>query len=128
MRRVHPLWRGFFAALALSGSAAALLYEPDGALTLACGTAAGALLCSLPGRIRGRIREAKPGLRRLGVCFLSGMALQLGLAMLGPVRLLPALLTGSVGAASALAAALASGFLLLRLRDARNAKGRRRQA
>ena len=128
MRRVHPLWRGFFAAAALSSVAIVLLNAPDSQAVpaLAAGSALGALTASLPGRIARRDQQtARPGLRRLAVCFLAGMLLQLSLALLGTTSLLPALLTGSVGAAGAAAAALLTGLTLLRLLAVRE---RRRSA
>ena len=125
MRRVHPLWRGFFlacmltAALLLTGGSdwLAALRGNIAAMTLAAMTAVGAGLCALPGLFRKRSKSTRrnPGWRRLVICFLSGMAMSLACGMAGTGRILPALAEGSSGAFAFLASAALTGFVTGRL-------------
>ncbi|MBQ7850034.1 MAG: hypothetical protein IJ343_09955 [Clostridia bacterium] len=124
MRRVHPLWRGFWLACVLT-AALVLLGGPDeiavfrgdrAALILSGATALGALLASVPGRLRQR-GQSLPPLRRT-VClraFLCGACMILALAAAGSGRVLYALYEGSAGAYAFAASALLSGFITARL-------------
>ena len=123
MRRVHPLWRGFWlaclwtAALYLLGGPDWLApYRPEWAalaFTLSC--AAASLLLSLPAIIRGRASHPHPHWAQLLTAFMSGLAMVLACGMAGTGRILPALLEGSVGAYAFLGAAALSGLITARL-------------
>lgn len=132
MRRVHPLWRGFWLAcvmtalLVLAGGMDWLaIYRLDrAALALGGGLLAGAFLAALPGRIRRRReRPVRPPWRRCLRAFLCGAAMTLGCAMAGSGRILPALMEGSVGAYAFVGAAWLAG--LIAVRAAARWRGRR---
>ena len=123
MRRVHPLWRGFWlavvltAALVLLGGTNELApYRLDKrALAFALMAAFGVLLSCLPGWLMRRNRLHRPRWRRCLICFLAGLAMALSLGMAGTGRMLPALLEGSVGALGFAAAAGLTGFITARI-------------
>lgn len=130
MRRQHPLWRGFW--LALSMAAVLFLLGPVDPLSpfllerkpLVFFTAmtAGAFLAALPGRLRkGGRPDQRTTWQRCLRAFLCGAAMALSLGMAGDSAVIPALMTGSVGAYGFCAAALAAGFITVRI-----AEGRRR--
>lgn len=123
MRRVHPLWRGFWlaavltAALVLLGGTDALApYRLDGrALAFPLAAAAGAFLAALPGRLKRRARLTRPRWTRCLTCFLAGLAMVLACGMAGTGRILPALLEGSTGAVAFAAAAALTGLITARI-------------
>lgn len=123
MRRGHPLWRGFWlaclwtATLVLLGGVdwLAPFRGDESPLILALATAAGASLVTLIRLLRGRASFVRPRPARMLVCFLSGAAMALALAMAGTGRILPALLEGSAGAFAFAGAAALSSFVAARL-------------
>ena len=131
MRRVHPLWRGFWLACVLT-AALVLLGGPDGLavfrgerapLVFAASAALGGLLASLPGRFRRRgQRTPLPRWPRCLLCFLCGAAMALALGAAGSGRVLFALYEGSTGAYAFAGAAALTGFVTARI------AGRREQA
>lgn len=130
MNRSHPLWRGFWLALSM----AAVLFLLGPVETLApyrlerkplaffAAVTMGAFIGALPGRLR---KGAKPDQRTTWQkclrAFLCGAAMALGLGMAGDAAVLPALMTGSVGAYGFCAAALVTGFITVRIAE----RGRR---
>lgn len=131
MRRVHPLWRGFFLSCVLT-TALVLLGGPDEIavfrgermpLVFAGSAALGALVASLPGRFRRRgQRTPLPRWTCCLLCFLCGAAMLLALGAAGSGRVLYALYEGSTGAYAFAGAALVTGFITARI------AGRRDQA
>lgn len=130
MRRQHPLWRGFW--LALSMAAVLFLLGPvsplapyelaRSPLVFFAAMTAGAFVGALPGRLRKGAKSAqRTTWQRCLKAFLCGAAMALGLGMAGDGAVIPALMTGSVGAYGFCAAALAAGFITVRI-----AEGRRR--
>lgn len=127
MRRVHPLWRGFWLAMVLTASLTLLggvdwlaAYRLDRRALALCGAAtAGAFLAALPGRLRRR-RERPPRTtwQRCLRAFLCGAAMTLAAGMAGSGRILPALMEGSTGAYAFVGAAWAAGFLTTRIAGA----------
>ena len=123
MRRVHPLWRGFWlacmwtAALVLLGGVDWLAAYRGGrtALALVLGVAAGAFLASIPALVRRREDRSRPHWARLVICFLAGAAMALACGMAGTGRILPALMEGSVGAYAFLGMAALTGFVTARI-------------
>ena len=123
MRRVHPLWRGFWlaclwtAALVLLGGVDWLAAYRGGrmALALALGVTAGAFLSSIPALVRHREGRSRPRWTRLFTCFLAGAAMALACGMAGTGRILPALMEGSVGAYAFLGIATLTGFVTARI-------------
>ena len=123
MRRVHPLWRGFWlaclwtAALVLLGGVDWLAAYRGGrtALALVLGVAAGAFLATIPALVRRREERSRPRWTRLVICFLAGAALALACGMAGTGRILPALMEGSVGAYAFLGMAALTGFITARI-------------
>ena len=130
MRIVHPLWRGFWLAVALTAARALCggidpLAAGRGsreALVLFAAVAAGAFLASLPGRLRRRRNDARPTWRRCLAAFVCGALLALGMALAGGGRVLTSLMEGSTGAYGFFLAAGLSGLIAARL------TGRRRTA
>lgn len=124
MRRVHPLWRGFWLAAALV-TVRLLTGGPDGLaayrldrriLALSFAVTAGAFLAALPGRLRkGRRMPGKPALSRCIRALIAGAAMALGLHMAGGGRILPALMEGSAGAYAFAGTAWLTGLLTVRI-------------
>lgn len=122
MRRVHPLWRGFWLAAVLT-AVLVLLHGPDelspyrldrqGAV-MAAAMAFGVFLTCLPGLFRRRIRLIQPGWKRCVKAFFSGAAMALGCGLAGSGRLLPALAQGSIGGYAFLLIAWLSGLIAVR--------------
>ena len=124
MRRVHPLWRGFWlacaytAALVTSGGVDWLGAHQGQrtALIAAAAVAAGAFLASLPGMLRRRgAKSARRPRKRLLICFLAGLAMALSCGMAGTGRILPALLEGSTGAYAFFGMAAVAAFVTARI-------------
>lgn len=124
MRIVHPLWRGFWlaclmaAGLVLLGAADSLapfraerrLLAYAGAITV------GAFIGALPGRLRRGVKpDQQTSWQRCLRAFLCGLAMALALGLAGDGRIIPALMTGSVGAYAFCGAALAAGFVTVRI-------------
>lgn len=130
MRIVHPLWRGFYLAVVLAAMLVLLgpadmlaAYGFDRRMLALCGgVLAGAFLGAVPSRLT---RRRKPVQRttwqRCLRAFLCGAAMILGCAMAGSGRILNALMEGSVGAYVFGGAALAAGFVTVRIME----RGRR---
>lgn len=134
MDRSHPLWRGFW--LALSMAAVLFLLGPTDPLApfrlerkpmvFFAAMTAGAFLGALPGRLRRRGKSAwrapwqqpRWGLPLLRA-FLCGAAMALALGMAGSGAVIPALMTGSVGAYAFCGMALIAGFITLRIAERR---------
>lgn len=129
MRIVHPLWRGFWLAAALTAVRAvaggldplAVWRGSREAAVLFCAVAAGAFLTSLPGRFRNRRAFPRPTGMRCLSAFLCGALLALGMGLAGGSRVLQALAEGSTGAYAFCLAAGLAGLLTARL------TGRRQQ-
>ena len=127
MRRQHPLWRGFW--LALSMAAVLFLLGQTGSLApfrlvrkaavFAAAIAAGAFIGSLPARFRKRGAAQGTTWQRCLRGFLCGAAMALGLGLAGDSAVIPALMTGSVGAYAFCAMALATGFITVRMAERR---------
>lgn len=127
MRRVHPLWRGFWLAMVLTAALVLLggvdwlaPYHLDRRALILCGAAAaGAFLAALPGRLkRRRERPPRTTWQRCLRAFLCGAAMTLAAGMAGSGRILPALMEGSTGAYAFVGAAWAAGFLTMRIAGA----------
>lgn len=123
MRRVHPLWRGFWLAAALT-AVLTLLHGPDElapyrldkqALVMASAMAGGVFLTWLPALLRRRRLPLRPGWQRCARAFLCGCAMALGCGLVGSGRLLPALVQGSIGGYAFLPAAWLGGLTAVRL-------------
>ena len=123
MRRVHPLWRGFWLAVVLT-AALVLLGGTDllapyrlerRAIAFSLAAAAGAFLAALPGRLKRRSRLTRPRALRCLTCFLSGIAMSVACGMAGTGRILPALMEGSAGAIGFAAAAAVTGLITARI-------------
>ncbi len=130
MRRWHPLWRGFWLAAAMAAGLV-LLGATDvlavfrlerRMLVLLGGIALGAFLGALPGRLRRKENRARhtawQSCLRAGLC---GLTMALALRLAGSGAILPGLMTGSVGAYAFCGAALAAGFVTVRLMERRPA-------
>ena len=123
MRRVHPLWRGFWLAVVLAavlvllgGTDDLAPYRLDRqALAFALMAAFGVLLTCLLGWLTRRKRLHRPRWRRCLTCFLAGLAMALSLGLAGTGRMLPALLEGSVGAIGFAVTAGLTGFITTRI-------------
>lgn len=122
--RSHPLWRGFWLAcamvtgLVLLGAADALgPFRLERKLIAFSGAiAVGAFLGALPGRLRkGRRSCQATTWQRCLRYFLCGLTMALGLGMAGDGRIIPALMSGSAGAYGFCLAALAGGFIAVRI-------------
>ena len=121
MRRVHPLWRGFWLALALT--AALLLSDVDALMAYGlnrrmlalCGaTTLGAFLAALPGRLwRLRERPEKPRWTRCVLALVCGAAMSVGFGLAGSGRILLSLAEGSTGALAFVLAAWGTGLITL---------------
>lgn len=119
-----PLWRGFWLAAAMA-AALVLLGGGDSlapfrgdrkALAFAGAITVGAFLGALPGRLRkGTTSRQRTTWQRCLRAFLCGAAMALALGMAGDGRILPALLTGSVGGYAFCAMALTTGFITTRI-------------
>lgn len=123
MRRVHPLWRGFWLAVVMASALVVLggldlpsaLAGDRAMLAAGGGVTLGAFLAALPGRIRARHAAfPRPDWRRCLRAFLAGAAMMLGLRMAGSGRILPALMEGSAGAYAFVAAAWLAGVITVR--------------
>lgn len=121
MRRVHPLWRGFWLALALTAALllsdvdALMAYRLNRRMLALCGaTALGAFLAALPGRLR-RLRERpeKPRWTRCVTALVCGVAMSVGLGLSGSGRILLSLAEGSTGAMAFVLAAWGTGLITL---------------
>lgn len=128
MRRQHPLWRGFW--LALSMAAVLFLLGPldplspyrleRNPLVFFAAMTAGAFIGALPGRLqKGSQPSQHTTWQRCLRAFLCGAAMALGLGMAGDGAVIPALMTGSVGAYAFCAAALFAGFITVRIAERR---------
>lgn len=124
MRILHPLWRGFWLACAMAASLF-LLGPVDSlapfaldrrAVAFAGGVTVGAFIGALPVLLRRKSthRQSTTWQRCLRA-FLCGCAMALSLGLGGDGRVLPALMTGSAGAYAFCLAALAAGFLTVRI-------------
>lgn len=127
MRRVHPLWRGFWLAMVLTAALTLLggvdwlaAYRLDRrALVLYGAATAGAFLAALPGRLRRRRERPLPTTwQRCLRAFLCGAAMTLAAGIAGSGRILPALMEGSAGAYAFVGTAWAAGFLTTRIAGA----------
>lgn len=124
MRRVHPLWRGFWLAVVLTAiltllggmDVLAVCRLDRNLLVLSGAVVIGAFLASLPRRLRRR-RGGHPAIqwRRCLRAFLCGAAMVLATGMAGSGRILPALMEGSVGAYAFVGAAWLAGFVTVRI-------------
>lgn len=124
MRRVHPLWRGFFLACLLTASLV-LTGGPDWlsalggdkqALVLLGMTALGAGLTAVPGLLRRtKAGVHRPGWLRLLTCFLCGLVMALAGGMAGTGRILSAMAEGSVGAFTFVGTAALTAFITARI-------------
>lgn len=129
MRIPHPLWRGFF--LALTMTAALFLLGPTGSLdpyllhrrplAFALALAAGGVIVSIPRWVRRQTSWRRPSWQSCLRSFLCGAAMALGLGLTGDTGIIPALLTGSLGAYGFGVCALAAGFITLRIAERRRA-------
>ena len=129
MRIPHPLWRGFWLAAAIAAGLVLMGFSQtlgvflldrrmiaySGALLV------GAFLASLPSRLRRRKRQGAFCWQRCLRGFLCGAGMALALGLAGSSFILPALLTGSAGAAGFCAAALLAGLLTRRIAERRPA-------
>lgn len=128
MRRSHPLWRGFFLAAAMA-AALFLLGQMDSLapfrlerrpLAFAGALTVGAFIAALPAYLR---RKRPPVQRttwqRCLRAFLCGAAMVIALSMAGSGSVIPALMTGSMGAYAFCALALAAGFVTVRIAERR---------
>ncbi len=130
MRIPHPLWRGFWlavvmmAGLVLLGFTDALSpFRLDRRLVAYAGAiVVGAFLGALPGRLRkGRKPHQQTTWLRCLRAFLCGGGMALAIGVAGDGRIIPALLTGSVGAYAFCAMALLTGFITVRIAGRRRA-------
>lgn len=126
MRRVHPLWRGFWLAVVLTAiltllggmDVLAVCRLDRNLLVLAGAVVTGAFLASLPRRLRRRGGgHAAIQWRRCLRAFLCGAAMVLAAGMAGSGRILPALMEGSVGAYAFVGAAWLAGFVTVRIAE-----------
>jgi len=124
MRRVHPLWRGFWlaavltAALTLLGGVDWLApFRLDRRMLALCGAVTtGAFLGALPGRLRReRQRSSRTTWQRCLRSFLCGGAMTLAAGMAGSGRILPAFAEGSAGAWAFVATAWLTGLIAARM-------------
>ena len=123
MRREHPLWRGFFLALAVT-AALLLLHRPDAlaayrlqrrGVAMLCGVAAGAFMFSLPSRLTRRQKHSRSTWQGCLKAFFGGAAMALGVGLIGDGRILSGLAEGSAGAFGFALTALAAGIAAARL-------------
>lgn len=132
MRGQHPLWSGFFLAMAFTAirfflgeaDALAAFRAERSMLIFCCAMAGGGLLGALPSMLRRRGRKAAfavPSKKKCLVCFLCGAGMTLGLGLVGGGNILMGLLTGSAGAYAFCAMVLAAGFAIVRLMERRRA-------
>jgi len=122
--RIHPLWRGFWLAAAMAAglvllggvdSLAAFRLDRR-AVAYAGAITVGAFLGALPGYLRkGRKPRFSLPWRQALRDFLCGFAMVLGLFLAGDGAILPGLMTGSAGAYAFCLAALAAGFVTVRI-------------
>ena len=124
MYRSHPLWRGFWLAVALTAGlvllAAADSLAPfrfDRRMIAFCGAVTtGAFLGALPARLRrGSVSAQRTTWQKCLRAFFGGFFMALGLGLAGDGRILPALLTGSAGGFGFCLTALAAGFITARI-------------
>ncbi len=124
MRRLHPLWRGFWLALALvavltiCGSTDALApYRLERKpLALFAAVTAGAFLAALPGRLRKhRAAPEKTSWQKCLAVFLGGLAMPLALGMAGDGSPVFAAMQGSAGAWAFLGTAWLAGLVTARI-------------
>lgn len=120
MRRVHPLWRGFWlalvltAALLLSDVDSLMAYRLNRQMLVLCGAAVlGAFLAALPGRLRRRTKPEKPRWTRCVLALVCGLVMSIGLGLAGSGRILLSLAEGSSGAVAFVLAAWGTGLLTL---------------
>ena len=131
MRRVHPLWRGFWLAVALTAARVlvggvdelAALRLNRRAMALAAAMLLGALVVTLPRLLRKhREKTPRPTWKRCLTAAGCGGAMALGCGLAGSGRILPALAEGSIGGYAFVLAAWIAGFVAVRV------AGRRRRA
>lgn len=124
MRRMHPLWRGFWLA-AVMAAGLVLMGMTDSlspfrlerrALAFAGAITVGAFLGALPGRLRkgGKSMQGTTWQRCLRG-FLCGLAMALALGLAGDGRVIPALMTGSAGAYAFCLTTLVTAFITVRI-------------
>lgn len=128
MRISHPLWRGFFLACAMA-AALFLLGQMDSLspfrlerrpLAYAGALVVGGFISALPRRLtRRRSPAPRTTWQRCLRAFLCGAAMVIALAMAGSGSVIPALMTGSLGAYVFCALALAAGFVTVRIAERR---------
>lgn len=130
MRVPHPLWRGFWLAAAMAAGLILLgftdslgVFRLERRMVAFSGAVlVGAFLASLPARLRrGRKPVMKVNWMRCLRGFLCGAGMALALGLAGDGAILPALLTGSAGAAAFCAAALLVALITLRIAERRRA-------
>lgn len=125
MNRSHPLWRGFWLALSMTAvlfllgqmSSLAPYRFVRTAAVFAAALAAGAFIGALPARLRRRGTAQRTTWQRCLRAFLCGAAMALGLGLAGDGAVIPALMTGSVGAYAFCGMALAAGFVTVRIAE-----------
>lgn len=123
----HPMWRGFWLAAAMAAGMILLGFTEALApfllkrrmIAWAGAAVVGAFLASLPSRLRRKRRRAPLKWQRCLRGFLCGAGMALALGLAGESFLLPALLTGSAGAAAFTLMALLAGFATRRLLERR---------
>lgn len=124
MRRLHPLWRGFWLAAAMTAGLV-LLGAVDSlqpfqlgrrSLAFAGAITVGAFLGMLPSWLRKGKRPVRHTTwQRCLRGFLCGIAMAAALGLAGDGRIIPALMTGSAGAYAFCAAAFVTGFVTVRI-------------
>lgn len=124
MRRLHPLWRGFWLACAMAAGLV-LLGATDSLgpfrfdrrmIAFAGAITVGAFIGALPARLRKGARSAQSTTwKRALRAFFCGLFMALSFGLAGDGRILPALMTGSAGAYGFCLAALATGFITVRI-------------
>lgn len=129
VRRPHASWRGWWLACAMAASVILLGFANSldifrgerRMLAYAGAVAVGAFIGGLPGLLRGKVHPARPTWGRALRGFLCGAGMALALGAAGGGWLVPAALTGSLGAWGFGLAALVGGFITVRTADRRRA-------
>lgn len=130
MRIPHPLWRGFWLAVAMMAGLVLMgftdsldVFRLDRRMIAYAGAiVVGAFIGALPGRLRRGSRPAQSTTwQRCLRGFLCGLGMTLGIGLAGRGFILPALLTGSAGALGFCAMALLAGFITRRIAERRRA-------
>ena len=129
MTRAHPLWRGFFLAMAMT-AILCLLGEQDALspfrltrkpLAFALGLTLGAVIACVPRWLRRRPPTWRSTWQRCLRAFLCGSAMALAFGICGSGRIIPGWMTGSLGALTFCAAALLTGSITRRIGERRRA-------